>query len=59
MFSQDGHIGNPDVGNFGMIGSTIKANGAECDYSEVLKYDITFKDINGYTNGYQGGGRNK
>jgi len=60
MFSQDGHLGNPTQGNFGMVGTNpAKTNGDSCTYEDVLTYDITFNGIDKYTNGYQGGGRNE
>ena len=57
MFSQDGHIGTPESGNFGMIASPTKGNGDSCSYLDVINNDITFSGIAGYSNGYQGGAR--
>lgn len=55
MFSQDGHLGNPSIGSFDMVKESGGAlsNGDSCSYVDVLTYDITFMDIDGYNNGHQ------
>jgi hypothetical protein len=61
MFSQDGHLGNPESGNFNMValGSQAKYNGDPCTYDDVLKYDIIFNGITGFDDGYLEGGARK
>lgn len=53
MFSQDGHLGNPESGNFGIAGTlngTI-TNGKDCSYDLVAKHGIAFYQIPGQESG--------
>lgn len=53
MFSQDGHLGNPESGSFGMAGipGGNKTSGDECSYDLVAKYGIVFYQISGQETG--------
>ena len=47
MFSQDGHLGNPESGQFNMVGipGGKKTSGDECSYDLVANHGILFNGI--------------
>jgi hypothetical protein len=53
MFSQDGHLGNPESGSFAIASAPggNKYNGDECSYDLVVQRGISFGQIPDQENG--------